>query len=122
MKVSSKFLISIFLLGGAQCFAASYMPGEVLIKLAGSFPLNSVSGSRDPILNKYEIKSMTEISDKGLKVQNATQQPNIYKIEFANPTINVLDVVKEYSNREGVLIAQPNFIYQPMSIPNDQSY
>lgn len=110
------------LLIGINILPVTYKPNELLVKLKGSLPSNSTTGPKDPILNKYEIKSIKEIEEQGLTVQSVTPQTSIYKIEFTSQTINIVDVAQEYSNASEVLVAQPNYIYQTTFIPNDPGY
>lgn len=131
MKFQStiSLLLLTFLVGKSVFSALPYKPNELLIKTTKEIPLtwqkaSSSSGTElDPFLKKYPVKKLEKLPEaRSLKVsssKNMPEEPQLYRLVFSEPTINIFEAINDFSKVADVIAVQPNFVYQATFEPND---
>ncbi len=130
---ASNYLLSVgltpssMLPPGALRMSDQFVPGEILVKFDNS---GFQAKSQDPTLAQFDFQS-TPGNDTGVQLLKLNEQ---YIKSAARPDVNVplsddeqrrldtLMAIKSLSNRSDVVYVQPNYLYQPSAVPNDQYY
>lgn len=112
---------------GALRMSDQFVPGEVIVK----FDTDSFQAkSQDPTLNQFNFQ---QTPGNGAGVQLLTINEQYAKVAARTDTsvplsddeqlkLDTLMAIKSLSSRGDVVYAQPNYIYQPSAVPNDQYY
>ena len=131
---ASNYLLSIGLTPasslppGAIRMSDQFVPGEVLVKFdTSSFQAKAL----DPSLSQYSFRQTAGTSSTGVQLltlndqfaQVASRSDNGVPLSNEEQLkLNTLMAVKELSRRSDVVYAQPNYLYQPSAVPNDEYY
>jgi subtilisin family serine protease len=85
----------------------SFVPGEILVRLKPGARINPILSSSPVSLSVQEADGTARTGITRLKVQGG---------------VTVQEAVSALSGREGVLFAQPNYLYHAALVPNDPNY
>jgi parallel beta-helix repeat protein len=109
-----------------------YLPGEVIIKLkldVNTEIITSENGiakigvsSVDQLNEKYQVVTIEKIDKNQIKNDGKpVGSLNTYRFRFLHEA-DILSVIQDYENNPHVVYAEPNYIYQLCTFPNDPAF
>jgi subtilisin family serine protease len=122
-----KYILSIssfiFLFSVHFIFALPYQPNEILIKTRTD--LTSLQNTKNPLLQKYNIQNIQKIRRSKAPAHLFSfffpeKKEALYKLRFKK-NINLTKTITELKKDPRILHAQPNYLYQTLTTPNDPS-
>ncbi len=113
-----------------------WCPGQIILRLEPQADLALAKTAEGPEIDKLQLPTALQSLDseygiasiRPLFVSSATRRANgaethalrgIYVLTFETPDVDVEEVARQCANREDVDFAEPNYLLQPLFVPND---